>query len=170
MHNTFFTSDHHFGHANILEYESEARPFASLEIMHEKLIEGWNSVVKPMNIVYHLGDFCFGKKNIAIAKLLNGRRRLIMGNHDVYPINEYLPYFEKIFGCSFYHELLLTHIPVHPNHARALINVHGHLHSKITEKDPLKNQPLYVNVSVEQCALKPISYEEVLLRAYRSYK
>lgn len=165
----WFTSDHHFGHKNILEYEAAHRPFASLEEMHEVLIERWNATVSSKDIVYHLGDFCFGRANIAFAAKLNGKKRLIMGNHDVYPITEYLQYFERVHGCLFYKDCILTHIPVHPNHARALINIHGHLHSKITDRDTTRNQPLYVNVSVEQTDLRPISYEEILLRAYKSF-
>jgi calcineurin-like phosphoesterase family protein len=168
MTNTFFTSDHHFGHKNILEYEKQHRPFASVEEMNEALIDKWNSVVTRNDIVYYLGDFCFGRENIAIADRLNGKKRLILGNHDVYPIDEYLKYFDKVFGCLFYKTCILTHIPVHPNHARAMINIHGHLHSKVTDRE-MRNQPLYVNVSVEQTDLTPISFEEVQLRAYRSF-
>lgn len=163
---TWFTSDHHFGHANILQYEDKHRPFASVNEMNEALIEAWNNIVNQKDIVYHLGDFCFGRKNIAIAGRLNGKKRLIMGNHDVYPVQEYLQYFDRVHGCLYYKNCILTHIPVHPNHARALINIHGHLHSKITDKAP---NLCYVNVSVEQTELKPISFDEVQLRAYKSF-
>src|SRR5437762_1961140 len=93
MINTWFISDTHFGHKNILEYEKESRPFTSIEEMHEAIIERWNSNIKPSDIVYHLGDFCFGKKHLEIAQSLNGKKRLVMGNHDCYPAADYLRYF-----------------------------------------------------------------------------
>ena len=54
----FITSDHHFGHANIINYAN--RPFVNLQEMDENLIAAWNSVVKPDDWVYHLGDFTLG--------------------------------------------------------------------------------------------------------------
>ena len=52
--NTFFTSDTHFGHNNIIEYCK--RPYTSVEEMDAALEKNWNEVVKPDDLVYHLGD------------------------------------------------------------------------------------------------------------------
>ena len=52
-----FTSDTHFGHNNIIKFCK--RPWKTTEEMNEALIERWNSVVKPDDIVFHLGDFAF---------------------------------------------------------------------------------------------------------------
>lgn len=41
MINTWFIGDTHFGHANILQFEKDARPFETLEEMHEVIIERW---------------------------------------------------------------------------------------------------------------------------------
>lgn len=80
--NIFFTSDTHFHHTNIIKYSS--RPFTSVEEMNETLIERWNSVVGKTDDIWHLGDFAFAKfeKMKTIFNRLNGRKKLIVGNHD----------------------------------------------------------------------------------------
>jgi calcineurin-like phosphoesterase family protein len=176
---TFFTSDSHFGHKNILEYEKDARPFKTIEEMNEKLIDNWNSVVGVKDIVYHLGDFAFGQRNINIAGRLNGRKKLVMGNHDNYPSSLYLVHFEKLYGCVFWERCVLSHMPVHPNGlgARWMLNVHGHLHSKkvmmnyarlLTETGqvliPGEVDLNYFNVSVEQHNLTPIHRDVIMER------
>jgi calcineurin-like phosphoesterase family protein len=160
MKTVFFIGDTHFGHKNIIEYEKTTRNFSSIEEHNEELIKRWNSVVGKNDIVYHLGDFCFGKQNIAIAGRLNGSKRLIMGNHDVYEASDYLKYFDKLYGAHFYKNTILTHVPVHPDHARVLINIHGHLHSRSVIYKP-DDSTFYINVSCEHINLTPISLEEL---------
>lgn len=179
MTETFFTSDTHFGHKNILEYEKDARPFNSVEEMNEQLISNWNSTVSPKDIIFHLGDFAFGRNNVDIAARLNGRKRLILGNHDTFPCALYLQYFERVFGGIFWKSCVLTHIPVHPNNlgARAFLNVHGHLHSKnVTDNTVYMTEGKvypeiaiikdtnYFNVSCEQNNLTPFHADVILER------
>lgn len=165
--NIWFISDTHFGHAKILEFEKEARPFSCLEEMHEVMIDRWNSVVRSGDTVYHLGDFCFGRQNLAIAERLHGKKRLVMGNHDTYPSSDYLKYFDKLYGVLFWHNCVLSHIPVHSHGLgeRWFLNVHGHLHSKSVRRvyhvDPEgfaldEYDPNYFNVSCEQHNLTPV--------------
>jgi len=82
MSEPFFTSDSHFGHANIMKYSG--RPFDDVKKMDEKLIENWNKTVGKDDTVYFLGDFTFrGKSEVeAIVKRLNGHIHWIYGNHD----------------------------------------------------------------------------------------
>jgi len=178
MSETFFTSDHHFGHKNILEYEKDARPFKTLEEMHHVLINNWNSVVSKNDIVYHLGDFAFGRHNISIARHLNGRKKLVLGNHDTYPSVLYLEFFEKLYGCLFWERCVLSHIPVHSNGLgkRWLLNLHGHLHSnKVIEGyqqvkgasgifTKIVYDKNYFNVSVELHNLTPVHSDLIMER------
>ncbi len=172
---TFFTSDTHFGHKNILEYEKDARPFSTIEEMNEIIIERWNSVVTNKDIVYHLGDFAFGRRNINIASRLNGKKRLVMGNHDTYPSAEYLAHFDKLYGVVFWERCVLSHVPVHPNGlgSRWLLNVHGHTHSKNVKINSFDYMDMglktpadrnYFNVSVEQNNLMPFHRDEIMKR------
>lgn len=79
---TYLTSDQHFGHTRICELANRA--FSSVEEMNEELISRYNSVVKPNDMVYFLGDVCMGKldDNLPLLHRLNGTKLLILGNHD----------------------------------------------------------------------------------------
>lgn len=79
----FWTSDTHFGHANIIRYCR--RPFASVEEMDATLVTNWNAVVGPGDEVWHLGDFAHGADARHVRSVfhrLNGVKRLVVGNHD----------------------------------------------------------------------------------------
>lgn len=79
--NQYFTADTHFGHQLMLQ----SRPFDSTDEMDRHLIDAWNSVVKDGDIVWHLGDFSYHSEDRtkAIFSQLKGRKRLILGNHDL---------------------------------------------------------------------------------------
>jgi calcineurin-like phosphoesterase family protein len=83
MPNIFFTSDTHWDHDKIIQYSG--RPFSTVEEMNETMIDRWNEVVEPGDVVYHLGDFCFTKKVRRVEEIrerLNGSIHWIFGNHD----------------------------------------------------------------------------------------
>jgi len=161
MRNIFVISDTHFGHANIIKYCD--RPFATLFEMDEKIIENWNSVVKTEDIVYHLGDVYFGKNNPSnFANRLNGRKRLVLGNHDNGKDEILHTMFEKIMVWRMFPDfgLLLTHVPVHHGSLENKVskNVHGHIHDKVIDDDR------YINVSVEQINYTPINIESIRVK------
>ena len=82
MTQTFFTSDEHYGHFNILKYSN--RPFLSIGEHDEFLIKNHNSIVSPNDRVIHAGDFTLSKKPIAQSYIsrLNGKHTFIKGSHD----------------------------------------------------------------------------------------
>ena len=55
----FYISDWHYGHANVIAFDN--RPFKSLLEMDEALVDRWNAVVSPGDIVYVLGDMFWCK-------------------------------------------------------------------------------------------------------------
>ncbi|MEQ4599964.1 MAG: metallophosphoesterase family protein [Methylobacteriaceae bacterium] len=83
---TYFTSDTHFGHSGILSARMQRpRPFASIQAHDEALIAAWNNRVRPTDEVWHLGDFAYAASAARCREVfsrLNGRKRLILGNHD----------------------------------------------------------------------------------------
>jgi len=181
MSNRFVVSDTHFGHTNSWEKFKKAdgsplRPFNSTEEMDEAMVERWNNIVSPSDTVYHLGDVFINKKSLHHIKRLNGHKRLIRGNHDIFDDKLYYEVgFDKIVAYRvFVDEFVFSHIPLHPDciSDRFKCNVHGHTHSNIVTRTIVTEQgveqkevdPRYLCVSVEHTNFAPISFEEVKAR------
>ncbi|UQZ37314.1 phosphoesterase [Paenibacillus sp. PK3_47] len=159
MSNVFFTSDHHFGHKQIIDFES--RPFKSAEEMDRAMIESWNSVVGTQDTVFHLGDFSFLNLEATrgIVNALNGYKILILGNHDrgrgrswwleagFDEVNEYPLIYKDFF--------FLSHEPMYMNKHMPYVNVHGHIHGQKYEG---KN---HFNVCVEHWGYTPLSFGQI---------
>jgi calcineurin-like phosphoesterase family protein len=173
--NIWVTSDTHFSHANIIRFCS--RPFTDVFDMDQKLIQAWNTWVKPEDHVYHLGDVTLirgGKAQQDQLKgwvsQLNGHKRLILGNHDHFEAKAYLEAgFEKIRGTGrWLDNCWLSHFPIHESSlGGADACVHGHIHEQAPPKpvtlrigDKFKTIP-YVNVCVERTAYRPLHWDEV---------
>lgn len=170
---TFFTSDTHFYHSAIIGMCN--RPFSDVDEMNCKLIENWNSVVSNDDVVFHLGDFCFGgsEKWYEIAGQLNGRIYLIKGNHDD---KNYRENFSVLFEDVSYQmkiliedkSIYLNHFPFlcyggayHENHI--VWQLFGHVHSgpNSTGKDCDRLHMLFprqYDVGVDGNNYTPISY------------
>lgn len=84
MGKSFWTSDLHFYHRNIVSYTNRGVD-TTQEEHDEWLIRLWNSQVSSEDTVYQLGDFCFNRKKVEditrITSRLNGRIICIKGNH-----------------------------------------------------------------------------------------
>lgn len=157
MSDVFFISDTHFGHKNIIKFGH--RPFTTVEEHNDELVHRWNSVVSKRDLVWHLGDVAFGLDNLKIMARLNGTKKLVLGNHDVYQPIEYLKYFSKIYGAAEYKGFILTHIPVHEGQFnRFSANIHGHLHQNNILSENGGKDKRYINVSCEQINLTPINF------------
>ena len=164
MTKTWVIADTHFGHANILNFKREdgtpLRDFPSVEAMHETMIQNWNAVVAPEDRVYMLGDVAISRRGIRHIGRLTGRKVLVKGNHDIFKLKDYQPYFDDIRAyVTSPHQYILSHIPIHPSSmGRWLVNVHGHTHS-VPSPDPR-----YVCVSVEQTNYTPVLLDTILKR------
>lgn len=166
MVNTYFTSDFHFGHENIIKYCN--RPFKNLKEMEETIINNWNSIVKPEDNVYFLGDFCFtnskgGKKGEGVVgnpydwiDRLNGNIIFIKGNHDnTNGLNVKLECGVIKHGG---YRIFLVHNPDHYDKDYK-INLVGHVHEKWKIKKV--NGNYLINVGVDVWNFKPIDWEQI---------
>jgi len=164
----FVISDTHFGHENCLGFTlkdgSLLRPgFKDVNHMDETMIQNWNAVVRPQDHVYHLGDVAMKRKLIPIVKRLNGHKRLVFGNHDIFDYRKYAEAgFEKLMGMRVIDGIIMTHVPVHPdNLERFKLNVHGHIHAYEVKLPGGTPDPRYFNVSVERIKYTPIPLETI---------
>ena len=79
----WWTSDHHFGHENIIRYC--ARPFANADAMNRTMVDRWNDVVSDGDEVWIIGDLVLGQLTVNLSAhvwRLKGRKILVPGNHD----------------------------------------------------------------------------------------
>ena len=162
----YFTSDTHFGHANIIKYCN--RPFADVHHMNVEMTTRWNARVLPEDRVYHIGDFAMGHKSLIpnYLKRLNGEIIFIAGNHD-------RPKILSALGYAVYDELklpvgldkyvYLCHKPYYikdydPN---MLVFLCGHVHETWKRKE-YQNGLKQINVGVDQWDFTPHTLDELI--------
>ncbi len=165
MSQSWFTSDNHFGHANVIKYSN--RPFDDVSEMNEAMIANWNAVVRPGDNVYHLGDFAFCREDdaVKIAKRLNGQKFLVYGNHDkrLRKVKEFSAQWiwtkdlagitvndQRIVLCHF---AMLTWNQSH----RSAWQLHGHSHGSLKD-DP---NALRIDVGVDCFDYQPVSFDQI---------
>lgn len=170
MSKLFFTSDHHFGHSNIIKFCE--RPFKDVEEMNAVLIQRWNEKIKPEDEVYHLGDFAMTKDKELVSNILdqlNGTKYLIVGNHE----GSALQHRKKFKWIKEYHELkvkdtdckngvqriILFHyaMRVWRSSFRGTWHLYGHSHGSLPN---LEDQRSF-DIGVDCHNFYPLSYEEV---------
>ena len=171
----YLTSDLHLMHNKTFLFQP--RGFSSIEEMCETIVERWNSVVKPDDIVYNLGDITLNDTETAITylKRLNGKQYWIRGNHDTnnkinYILNEC--WDKELYFCgwtevikhnklSFY----LSHYPTYTANfddkkfSQHVINLHGHTH-QLTNWLQLTN-PFMYHVGVDSHNCTPVHIDEI---------
>lgn len=160
---TFFTSDLHLGHANIIKYCN--RPFANVDEMNREIIRRHNSVVKPTDEVMNLGDFAFYDAG-EFLDALNGIKSLVPGNHDRSKTRKLAGWFRVYTGHAFIPkgngEILacLTHKPLH-DLGKNIWHLHGHLHS--TPEECVRDN--FIDVGVDAWDFTPRTWDELMQRA-----
>lgn len=137
----FYISDLHIGHQNILKFDN--RPFFNLKEMELTIIENWNSAVSKNDEVYILGDMFWHNEDAPnILSKLNGRKYLILGNHDRVNSNmeKYFVWcnrkIETIKDCG--RKVVLCHYPIAhwegQTHNPPTIHLYGHIHQGRDER------------------------------------
>ena len=153
----WFTSDIHFGHKNVLRFCKKRQEKMGIDLedpaFDEKhrlyLIEQWNNTIAKKDIVYILGDFSFYNREGTrrILEKLNGKKHLILGNHDksCKGLENYFESVSQIKTVDFkkheYHFLNenfvveMCHYPIFSWNRRqhGSVMIHGHTHGSICD-------------------------------------
>jgi len=177
---TFFISDIHFDHKNILHLCN--RPFKDLDHMTETIIQNWQGIVTDNDTVFVVGDFAFQYQNVPkYLSRLPGNKILIAGNHDkcakelwAHSPGKYVDFYLRAGFSAVLthtmltianHQVMLSHFPYKGDpqeryHDKRLEDrghylIRGHQHNKA----PFYNGARQFNVSVEVTNYKPVSIE-----------
>tara|TARA_Y100000389_G_scaffold201176_1_gene243218 strand:- start:38 stop:592 length:555 start_codon:yes stop_codon:yes gene_type:complete len=167
---TFFTAETHFNDPEVIKYEHQGqriRPWNTVEEQNQFIIDNWNSRVKDIDTVYHMGDvYDVNTPNSSdLLAQLSGRKILIRGNKDVDTKENYLKYFDEVYNHTHIIELdgvkyLLSHdylTTENLNEYKCSVNIHAHLHADCVP------DPRYFSVSLERTNFYPITSDELML-------
>jgi len=141
--------------------------------MNSELIRRWNEKVKPDDIVYFLGDFCFrnspgGKPGEGTptryeeyCKQLNGNIIFVLGNHDRNSgvKSKIISMVIEFSGM----EVFCCHNPsdAHPDYK---LNLCGHVHTlwKSKKVKLFGRETICINVGTDVWDYAPVSIAEIL--------
>jgi calcineurin-like phosphoesterase family protein len=163
MADTWFTSDFHLGHFNIIRYCN--RPFADTREMDEVIVDRLNASVKPNDTLYFLGDFCLGKPDNVAAyrnRLACHTIHFIDGNHDK-TTQKLQHLFSSWSSLSEIHVgkqgIVLCHyaMKVWSHHSRGTWQLYGHSHGNLPD-DPIS---LSMDVGVDSHDFRPWHFDEI---------
>lgn len=144
MSKSYFWSDLHLGHDNIIKFRKQ---FSTPEEHHETIFDRLATTIGKRDKITLLGDICFTRywlDKIRSIKCIS--KVLILGNHDTerdISCLEYCSVFDQVHGLLKTKGFWLSHAPIHPNELRGCRNIHGHVHDNPIDDDR------YISVCVE---------------------
>ena len=170
----FFTSDLHFCHDK--EFLYGPRGFKTIDEMNEVIVERWNSIVKPEDTVFVLGDLMLNdnEKALTYIKRLNGDLAVIWGNHDSEARQQLL--YERCpaivtmgYAQQFKRDKLTFYFSHYPtltanfddkHFSQHVISLHGHTHQKTHWLQPAN--PFLYHVGMDSHNCTPVHIEEII--------
>lgn len=173
----YYISDMHLGDQRV--FDKCHRPFSGLDEMEDVIIKNWNAKVHPEDIVYVLGDIAEDHydKSISVIGKLNGRKCLIIGNHDLLMESKYREsgLFESVDFMKLIidngRKVCLCHYPVMDwmEFSRGGYLVYGHVHNKtalndiayVQMKEFFKDK-LGFNCGVDVTGFEPVTLDEMI--------
>lgn len=157
MSRVYFISDLHLSHRTILAHCPQRG--GRTVMAHDMWVIEQMLSVKPdekRTLWWILGDVSMEVEALELLNKVPGRKRLVLGNHDLFDTQVYLKYFESVHGMVKKYGMWLTHAPMHPDELRGKPNLHGHCHAEQIR------DPRYYNVAIEHLPnMQPATLEQV---------
>lgn len=172
---TYITSDLHFGHSRIMQFcpESRARFNGDLAYMNEAMVQEWNKLIAPEDLVYILGDVAFmsGSEAGRLVRRLNGTKILVEGNHDRKTLNdatfrgafkEVHKYLDINYNGT---KVVMFHYPIAEwdQMHRGSVHLHGHLHGNTSGMEKYRCR----DMGMDATGVIAISMEDAIASAMR---
>ena len=160
---TYFTSDWHLFHANIIKYSN--RPFADSKEMNQCILDNLNDKVTEKDWLYFLGDMAFCQEYLLeswLDKLRCKNICVIKGNHDrtAYRIKNRFFLFKDMCEINIEGQnITLCHYAMktwNKSHHGAW-HLYGHSHGSLPDDPNL----LSIDVGVDTNNFKPYSFEDI---------
>ena len=187
---TFITSDPHFFHKTTLKWDMRKRfntqvgdeidkdiLYQDTLTMNEEIINNWNSVVGKNDEIYILGDISFASPNKTreVLERLNGKKYLILGNHDkmknikkLKDLFESIDYYKEIkhrYKEENYH-MCLMHYPIQQwnrKHYNSMM-LCGHSHGMLDHKVEEGHIKYDVGVDTKLANFYPILMDDIIIK------
>lgn len=172
----FYTADLHLGHENIIALSK--RPYKDSVQMLKVIMKNWNSAVTDNDEVYIIGDLFFkinSTEQLEILRSLNGKKHLILGNHDKgfnsNVKNEFVTIsdYKKIDDNG--RRIILSHYPIleWEGYFRGAYHIYGHIHNNFDTPAYriIKNNPEHFknafNAGIDVTGYTPRTLDELIL-------
>lgn len=168
MSTNYFIGDIHLDHKNICKYRPR---FNTVEEHNDLIINNIRNCYGKRNHLWLLGDCFFSYDMKMIAKEMCNNFHTVnvtLGNHCTDKterkrvIRELMIEHDNfsVHGIISKFGFWLSHAPIHPDEMyRKVANVHGHVHNNSIDDER------YINVSCEAIDYKPITLEDIRIKA-----
>lgn len=165
----YYIGDTHFGDKRVMELAG--RPYSLIEEMDNDILLKWNRRVKDNDTVCILGDFAFSDEAAWIVEKLQGKKILLLGNHDEVLSLETLHKFDRVKTIETIDDggrsVCLCHYPL-LSYNRSVYggyHVFGHIHNNPNDKAySLQAQfPNIFNCGADVIGFTPRTLDELMV-------
>ena len=172
MSNIYITSDLHFCHDRAFVYEP--RGFPNIDEMNQAIVDNWNSIVQPDDIVYVLGDIMLNdnEQGLKLLKSLKGEIHIVLGNHDTATREALYKDCQNVAEVALaaklkyrgYH-FFMTHYPCLTGNLekeslkQCTCNLYGHTHQTTNFYQDI---PFMYNVAMDAHNCTPVHIDQII--------
>lgn len=164
----YIISDPHFGHKIVINFNNNFRSLSmggvdTIEEHDQLIVDRVNSLLRPFDILIIAGDL--GKNFFKCINEMNCHKMILLGNHDLLPMERYLELEQAIIinDINIDDEHFLSHIPLHTDALSGRKNIHGHVHGR-----PINNER-YINTCIEMTCGWPLPVDLILDGSYTTH-